>query len=99
MPSRYLCLVALLAAALPAQSLDAPVLPPAAKAVEVAPGSRVKLKFHFVAAGKQIYQCENGAWAKTSTPDAILYDMDSHPKLRHSAGPSWTGCANRLPRA
>jgi hypothetical protein len=90
MLDRYLFSLALLAATLPAQSHDTPVLPPAAKAIEVAPGSRVKLKFHFVAAGKQIYQCESGAWAKTSTPDATLYDMDSHPKLHHSAGPSWT---------
>jgi hypothetical protein len=87
MPNRNLLPLALLPATLPAQSLDPPALPPAAKAIAVAAGSHVKLKFHFVAAGKQIYQCENGAWAGTSTPDATLYDMNSNPKLHHGAGP------------
>jgi hypothetical protein len=90
MPNQRRFLIALLAVGLHAQSLDTPILPLAAKAVEVTSGTRVKLRFHFVAAGKQIYQCENGAWAKASTPDATLYDMDSNPKLRHGAGPSWT---------
>ena len=90
MPIRNLLPLALLAVTLPAQSLDPPALSPAAKAIEVTASARVKLKFHFVAAGKQIYQCENGAWAKTSTPDATLYDMNSNPKLHHGAGPSWT---------
>jgi hypothetical protein len=90
MPIRNLLPLALLAITLFAQSLDPPALPPAAKTIEVAAGRRVKLKFHFVAVGKQIYQCENGAWGKTSTPDATLYDIDSNPKLHHGAGPSWT---------
>jgi Protein of unknown function (DUF3455) len=89
MPNRNLLLLALLAITLPGQSLDPPALPTSAKPIEVT-GSRAKLKFHFVAAGKQIYQCENGAWAKTSTPDATLYDMNSNPTLHHGAGPSWT---------
>jgi hypothetical protein len=80
----------LLAIPLCAQSLEPPALPAAAKAVEVVPNADVKLKFHFVAVGKQIYQCDHGAWAKASTPDATLYDLNSHLKVRHGAGPSWT---------
>jgi hypothetical protein len=49
-----------------------------------------RLKFHFLAVGKQIYQCENGAWAKSSTPDATLYDKNSNLHAHHGAGPSWT---------
>jgi hypothetical protein len=51
-------------------------------------GAEVKLKFHFVAVGKQIYRCENGAWAN-SIPAATLYDGNSNLKVRHSAGPAW----------
>ena len=65
------------------------MLPAAARSLEVAPGSGI-LKFHFLAVGKQIYQCDKGAWAKTSTPEATLYDMNSQLQVRHSAGPSWT---------
>ncbi len=72
------------------QSLEPTALPAAAKAIEVVPNADVKLKYHFVAVGKQIYQCENGAWARASTPDATLYDVNSNLKVRHSAGPSWT---------
>jgi hypothetical protein len=43
-----------------------------------------------VAVGNQIFQCENGEWAKTPTPDATLYDMNSNLRIRHGAGPSWT---------
>ena len=90
MTARNLCLLALLAAPLSAQSLGLPALPAAATAIEVAPDAGVTLKFHFLAVGKQIYQCDNGAWAKNSTPDATLYDMNSSLKVRHSAGPTWT---------
>jgi len=72
------------------QSLDFPSLANAASALEVTPGSGFKLKYHFVAVGKQTYQCENGRWTGNSTPDATLYDMDSNLKVRHSAGPTWT---------
>jgi hypothetical protein len=80
----------MLAVPLAAQSLDPAELPSAAKAIEVVPNAYVKLKFHFLAVGKQIYKCENGAWAKSSTPDATLYDMNSNLKIRHGAGPAWT---------
>jgi hypothetical protein len=87
---RSLYLSALLIAVLHGQSLDRPVLPTGATVLEVAPGGQLKLKFHFVAVGKQIYQCENGQWASNSTPDATLYDMNSNLKIRHGSGPSWT---------
>ena len=29
-------------------------------------------------------------YARASTPDATLYDVNSNLKVRHSAGPSWT---------
>jgi hypothetical protein len=98
MNARNLYLLGLLAVPLfaqspaqsPAQALDAPALPAAAKAIEVIPGDDVKVKYHFVAVGKQIYECQNGAWTKRSTPDATLYDMNSNLKIRHGAGPSWT---------
>ena len=90
MTARNLYLLGLLAAPMAAQSLDPPVLPAVAKAIEVEPSASVKLKYVFVAVGKQIYQCENGAWAKSSTPEATLYDMNSNLKIRHGAGPSWT---------
>ena len=90
MAMRNLSLLGLLAMPLAAQSLEPPALSAAAQSVEVAAGPDVKLKFHFLAAGKQIYQCDNGAWAKASTPDAALYDMNSNLKGRHSAGPTWT---------
>jgi hypothetical protein len=83
-------LAALLVVPLAAQSPDPPALPATAEAVKVAPSAYVILKFHFLAVGKQIYNCENGAWAKSSTPDATLYDMNSNLKIRHGAGPSWT---------
>jgi hypothetical protein len=87
---RVLYLSTLLVTLLPGQSPDRPWLPAGATALEVSPGSAFKLKYHFVAVGKQIYQCENGQWAGSSTPDATLYDMNSNLKVRHSAGPSWT---------
>jgi Protein of unknown function (DUF3455) len=90
MAAQNLYLMALLAVPLVAQSPDSPMLPAAAEAIKVAPNANVKLKYHFVAVGKQIYNCENGAWAKNSTPDATLYDMNSNLKIHHSAGPSWT---------
>jgi Protein of unknown function (DUF3455) len=80
----------LLTLALAAQSPDAPALPEAAKAIEVTPSASVRLKFHFVAAGKQIYRCENGAWPGGSAPDATLFDMNATRKIHHGAGPSWT---------
>jgi len=86
---RSLYLSALLMAMLQGQSLDRPRLPTGAAALEVGP-SEFKLKYHFLAVGKQIYQCENGHWSGNSTPDATLYDVDSNLKVRHSAGPSWT---------
>jgi hypothetical protein len=79
-----------LALPLAAQSLAPPVLPAAATAVQVAPGANAGLKFHFLAAGKQIYKCENGGWSKSSTPEATLYDVTSDLKIHHSAGPSWS---------
>src|SRR5580698_590101 len=85
-----LYLLALLAVPLFAQSLEPPMLPAAAEGIKVLPTASVRLKFHFLAVGKQIYNCENGAWAKGSTPDATLYDMNSNLKIHHSAGPSWT---------
>jgi hypothetical protein len=87
---RSLYLPSLLIATLHGQSLDRPVLPTGAAALEVAPSSEFKLKYHFVAVGKQVYQCENGQWASNSTPDATLYDMNSNLKIRHGSGPSWT---------
>jgi hypothetical protein len=56
----------------------------------VTPSADLKIKYHFLAVGKQIYSCESGSWAKSSTPAATLYDMDSNLKIRHSAGPSWS---------
>ena len=90
MLKRIVYLSALLIAMLHGQSPDRPGLPAGASALEVPPGNEFKLKYHFLAVGKQIYQCENGQWASSSTPDATLYDMDSNLKVRHSAGPSWT---------
>jgi hypothetical protein len=90
MPARNPFLLGLLLALpLAGQSLDRPALPAAAQALDVAPGAAT-LKFHYLAAGKQIYKCDNGAWAKASTPDANLYDMSGTLKIHHSAGPSWT---------
>src|SRR5450755_3069986 len=85
MTARNLCLLGLLVAPLAAQLLDPPALPAAARSIEVVPNTDVKLKFHFLAIGKQIYQCDNGAWAKASTPDAALYDPNSHLKIGHGA--------------
>src|SRR5450755_2115920 len=85
----------LLAVPLAAQSLEPPALGSAAAAIEVAPSADVKLKYHFLAVGKQIYKCESGAWAKSSTPDATLYDMNSNLKTHHGAGPSWTMMAGK----
>ena len=90
MALRSLYLLALLAVPLAAQSPDPPALPATAEAIKVVPNAYVKLKYHFLAVGKQIYNCENGAWAKNSTPDATLYDMNSNLKIRHGVGPSWT---------
>jgi hypothetical protein len=90
MAARNLSLMALLAVRLAAQLQDLPALPAAATAIQVAPNARVKMKYHFLAIGKQIYNCENGAWAKNSTPDATLYDMNSNLRIRHQAGPSWS---------
>lgn len=70
--------------------MNPPTLPAAATAIQVAPDANIKLKYHFLATGKQIYNCENGAWAKSSTPDATLFDMHSNLKVHHGAGPSWT---------
>ena len=82
----------LLLAALPlaAQSLETPVLPDAAKSIQVLPDEHIKLKYHFLAVGKQIYKCDNGAWSKASTPDATLYDKHSNLVAHHTAGPTWT---------
>lgn len=86
-------LLGLLAVPLTAQSLDPPELPGAAAAIKVIPSMDVKLKYHFLAVGKQIYKCENGAWSKSSTPDAALYDMNSNLMVRHQAGPTRaSGC-------
>lgn len=90
MTARNLCLLGLLSVPLAAQQLEPPALPAAAKAIEVAPNADVKLKFHFLAVGKQIYRCDNGAWAQGSTPAANLYDMNSNLKVRHTAGPTWS---------
>jgi hypothetical protein len=90
MTARNLCLLGLLVAPLAAQLLEPPALPTAARSIELEPGTDVKLKFHFLAIGKQIYQCDNGAWAKAATPDAALYDIGSHLKVHHGAGPTWT---------
>jgi len=67
-----------------------PDLPAAAKEIAVTAGAHVRLKYHYLAAGKQIYRCENGAWSKGSTPDATLYEVSSGSKVHHGAGPSWT---------
>jgi len=75
---------------LAAESLDPPALPAAAKALEVPASSGGQVKFHFVAAGKQIYKCDNGIWSKASTPDATLFDGNGNAKIHHGAGPSWT---------
>jgi hypothetical protein len=90
MTAQTLCLLGLLVAPLAAQLLEPPALPTAARSIELEPNADVKLKFHFLAIGKQIYQCDNGTWAKASTPDAALYDMNGHLKARHGAGPTWT---------
>ena len=90
MAGRNLYLAALLAVPLGAQSLSPPVLPAAAQAITVVPNANVKLRYHFLAVGKQIYNCENSAWAKSSTPDATLYDVNSNLQIHHGAGPSWT---------
>jgi hypothetical protein len=90
MTARSLCLLGLLVAPLAAQLLDPPALPATARSIEVVPNADVKLKFHFLAIGRQIYQCDNGAWAKASTPDAALYDLNSRLKVRHGAGPTCT---------
>jgi hypothetical protein len=90
MTAGILSLWGLLAIPLAAQLLEPPRLPAAANSIEVVPSPDVHLKFHFLAVGKQIYQCDHGAWAKASTPDATLWDMNSHLKVRHSAGPTWT---------
>jgi hypothetical protein len=74
---------------LAAQSLEPAVLPDAAKAIAVAPGAHLKLKFHFLAIGKQSYSCENGAWSNP-VPDATLSEPNSGLTVRHSAGPSWS---------
>ena len=63
MTARNLCLLGLLAAPLAAQLPDPPALPAAARSIEVVPSTDAKLKFHFLATGKQIYQCGNGALA------------------------------------
>jgi hypothetical protein len=90
MAALNLCLVALLAVPLAAQSPERPALPAAAVGIKVESNADVKLKYHFLAVGKQIYNCENGAWSKGSTPDATLYDMNSNLKIHHGAGPSWS---------
>ena len=90
MTARNFCLLGLLATPLAAQLLEPPALLTAARSIELEPSTDVKLKFHFLAIGKQIYQCDNGAWAKASTPDAALYDLNSRLKVRHGAGPTWT---------
>ncbi len=90
MTARNLCLLGLLAFPVTAQPLEPPALPAAAKAIAVIPSAGIKLKFHFLAIGKQLYRCENGTWAKSPTPDAALYDMNSNLKVRHTAGPTWT---------
>ena len=54
MSGRNLYLLALLATTLFAQSPDPPTLPSGAKAIEVVQDGHFKLKYHFVAVGKQI---------------------------------------------
>jgi hypothetical protein len=90
MIARNLFLLGLLVAPLAAQLLEPPALPAPARSIAVSLNTDVKLKFHFLAIGKQIYQCDNGAWAKAATPDAALYDISSHLKVHHGAGPTWT---------
>jgi hypothetical protein len=85
--TRHLIPIALFAFLIQAKTQT---LPPGAKAIEIIPTADVTLKYHFVAAGLQIYKCENGAWPKASTPDATLYDMASDAKIHHTAGPTWT---------
>jgi len=87
---RSLSLAALLVIPVAGQAIDPPALPPSAAAIKVESNANVKLKFHFLAVGKQIYTCENGTWSKNATPDASLYDMNSNLKIHHGAGPSWT---------
>jgi hypothetical protein len=90
MTKRILSLLALLVLPLAAQTLDTPVLPDPANAIQVLPDQHITLKYHFVAAGKQVYKCDNGAWSKTSEPHATLYDKDSTPVVRHTGGPAWS---------
>ncbi len=90
MTARILCALTLSLLPLAAQSLEPPALPLSAKAIAVDAYADLHVKFHFVANGKQIYKCENGAWSKGSIPDATLYDMNSNAKIHHGAGPSWT---------
>ncbi len=84
------CTLMLLTLPLVGQSPPQPVLPEAARAIEVVPSVSVRLKFHFVGAGKQIFKCENGAWSAIPTPDATLFDSNGTPKIHHGPGPSWT---------
>jgi hypothetical protein len=83
-------LVLVLMTPLAAQSLDPPALPAAAKTIAVEPGAGIQLKYHFLAVGKQIYKCQAGAWSKSSTPDATLFDQTEKELVKHGAGPSWT---------
>lgn len=89
MKARSPYILALLAMPLAGQSLKPPALPDDT-AIQVTPDAKVSLKYHFLAVGRQIYKCENGAWSKSSTPDASLFDMNSNLKIHHGAGPSWT---------
>jgi hypothetical protein len=57
------------------QSPDPPVLPASAAAIKVVQNADVKLKYHLLAVGKQIYNWENGAWAKSSTPAATIHRL------------------------
>jgi len=77
-----------------AQLPESPLLPVAASAIDVS-HSDARLKYHFLAVGKQIYHCQNGAWDPASTPDAVLTETHSNMQVHHQAGPSWTTSDSR----
>ena len=90
MIERHLSLLWLLALPAVAQLLEPPDLPAAASSLDVNSIAGARLKYHFLAVGKQIYHCQNGAWDSASTPDALLTETHSNMTVHHQAGPSWT---------